>query len=342
MSHSLLANIWFVLWCVIWVAYFIFDSYTLGIGMMFPFITKNRQDRNQLQEIVGPFWNGAEVWLITAGGATFAAFPAVYADMFSFLYVPFYLALFGLIFRAVGLEFMHKDDNPTWVTSLKWIFSVASLVIPAVLGVLFANLFYGLEIGENGMEGSLFSLFHPYAILGAIIFVLAFVTAGVSWIHVKAEGPILERADIIARWTTPALVAALAMFFVATANRTPIFERFNESPILYVIPVIALLSSFLVVLFVFKKKYLLALASIADTIIFFFATGFTGMYPNLLPSKISDTFSLTVNNSAASQNSLQIMFIVACIFVPIVLGYQFWTHYMFRERVTNKDAQGYH
>ncbi|MDF2557899.1 MAG: cydB2 [Bacillales bacterium] len=342
MSHSLLANIWFVLWCVIWVAYFIFDSYTLGIGMMFPYIAKNRQDRNQLQEVVGPFWNGAEVWLITAGGATFAAFPAVYADMFSFLYVPFYLALFALIFRAVGLEFMHKDDHPMWVKSLKWTFGVASFFIPVVLGVLFANLFYGLEIGKNGMEGSLLGLFKPYAILGATVFVLTFLNAGVAWIHVKADGQLLERANKIARVTAPSLVAALAMFFVATANRTPIFDRFNEMPILYIIPTIALISSMMVVLFVYKKKYLLALASTADVIIFFFATGFTGMYPNMLPSRLNDAFSLTLHNSASSQKTLQIMFIVACIFVPIVLAYQIWTHYLFRERVTNKDAKGYH
>ena len=114
MSHDMLAIIWFGLWGVIWTVYFILDGYALGNGMIFPFVTKDRQERNQLQEAIGPFWGGNEVWLITAGGATFVAFPVTYANMFSYLYTPLFLVLLALFARAAGLEFMHKDDSPIW------------------------------------------------------------------------------------------------------------------------------------------------------------------------------------------------------------------------------------
>ena len=173
MSHDTLAIIWFGLWGLIWTVYFILDGYTLGTGMLFPFIAKNRQERNQLQEAVGPFWGGNEVWLITAGGATFAAFPAVYADMFSFLYTSLFLVLISLFIRAIGLEFMHKDDNPLWQAACKWGFFSGSFLIAFLFGVTFANLYRGLLIGANGYEGNLFSLvewiWHPGGIAVCLI-----------------------------------------------------------------------------------------------------------------------------------------------------------------------------
>jgi len=341
MSLELLQEIWFVLWCVIWIAFFVFDSFTIGTGMMFPFIGKDKKEHYQLQEVVGPFWNGAEVWLITAGGATFAAFPPVYAEMFSQLYVPFFLILFALIFRATGLELMYKDENKAWIGSFKWAFTVSSFLIAFVFGVFFTNLYTGVPIGASGFEGSIFSLFHLYAIIGGLLFVVIFLTAGSAWINLKAEGAVADRSFKIGKVTAPAVVALLGIYFVATGNKTSQFNNFNDNVILYAVPSLAFVTAILAMFCFFKKKMGLAFTFIASTILLFFTTGFIGMFPNMLPSSVGAEFSLTLYNSSASQLTLQIMFIVACIFVPIVLAYQLWVHFLFKDKVKKDEAKGY-
>lgn len=182
-------------------------------GMLFPFLAKNRQERNQLQEAVGPFWGGNEVWLITAGGATFAAFPAVYADLFSFLYTPMMLILFALFFRAAGLEFMHKDDAPLWQKSWKWAFTISSFALALLFGVAFANLFYGLKIGPSGYEGTFLGLLHPYGLLGGLLFTSLFIVSGALWIMIKTVGDVAERAYTVARPAAVVAAVVLSLFF---------------------------------------------------------------------------------------------------------------------------------
>ncbi len=333
--------LWFVLWCVIWIAYFTFDSFTIGIGMLFPFVEKDRLDRNQLQEVVGPFWNGAEVWLVTAGGATFAAFPPVYADMFSLLYVPFFLVLFCLIFRATGLELMHKDENKYWVAFFKWAFIVSSYLISFLFGVLFSNLYLGLQMTPSELHSGLFELFSMYAIFGGLLFVSFFMTSGVAWIHIKANGPIVDRAFNTGKGVVMAMVALIGIYYVATANSTPILENFNDHPFLYLVPTLSLITAILAAITYFKRKMALTFAMVISTIALFFSTGFIGMFPNMLPSSIDDQFSLTLYNSSSSEKTLQIMLIVAIIFVPIVLAYQIWVHFLFRKKVEKNSAKGY-
>lgn len=341
MSHEELQAIWFVLWGVIWTAYFIFDSFTLGNGMLFPFVTKDLDDRKQLQEIVGPFWNGAEVWLLLAGGATLAAFPIVYADMFSMLYVPLFLLLFSLIFRAVGLELMHKDKNPIWQSVCKWAHCVCSFLIPFILGVFFSNLFLGLPIDESGIHMKLSELFSTYAIIGGLLFVCLFITIGSAWMHLKAEGPVVERSYKIAMFTAPSTAALLSIYYLATWNRTPLYENFNENSILYLIPLLSLATGIAAVLLFWKKKMGVAFALFLTTIALTFTTMFTGMFPNMLPSSISDEFTLTCFNSSSSELTLTIMLIVAIIMVPIVIGYQVWAHILFRDKIKRGNARGY-
>lgn len=342
MSHDVLAVIWFGLWGLIWTVYFVLDGYALGTGILFPFITKNRQERNQLQEAIGPFWGGNEVWLITAGGATFAAFPEVYANMFSYLYTPFMLILFALFFRAAGLEFMHKDDSPVWQNSWKWAFFVGSFLVALLIGVAFTNLYYGLLIGANGYEGNLLSLLHPYGILGGLLFVTMFIVSGALWLTLKVTGEVKERALAIAKNASVANMLLLAMFLVATNSRTDLFANFVEQPLYWIVPVLSVILAILVFPLVLKKKTGTAFASLSLSIATLSATGFIGLFPNMLPSRLDESFSTTLYAAAGSELNLKIMLIVALIFVPIVIGYQIWSYTVFKDKITEETAQGYH
>lgn len=341
MSHDTLAIIWFGLWGLIWTVYFILDGYTLGTGMLFPFIAKNRQERNQLQEAIGPFWGGNEVWLITAGGATFAAFPAVYADMFSFLYTPLFLVLIALFIRAIGLEFMHKDDNPLWQSACKWGFFIGSLLIAFLFGVTFANLYQGLLIGPNGYEGNLFSLLNGYGILGGLLFVSLFLLSGSLWIQLKTAGMTASRAYRASRILAGVAAAMLSLFFLATVNRTPLLENYSEHPVLWIVPVIALAAMLSSAYFVFKKKIGYAFTAVCITIFSKMAFGFAGMFPNMLPSKIDSAYSVTLFDAAGSKLNLTIMFVVAVIFVPIIITYQLWSYTLFKDKILKDNAKGY-
>lgn len=203
MSHDMLAVIWFGLWGVIWTVYFILDGYALGNGMIFPFVTKIVKNAIKCKKRSDRSGGGNEVWLITAGGATFAAFPITYANMFSYLYTPLFLVLLALFARAAGLEFMHKDDSPIWQSVCKWVYAIGSFLIAFLFGVTFANLYYGLQIGKDGYEGTLFSLLNHYGILGGLFFTAIFVVSGALWVMIKTSGEVSDRAYKIAnhfRW----------------------------------------------------------------------------------------------------------------------------------------------
>lgn len=341
MSHDQLAVIWFGLWGLLWAVYFVLDGYTLGTGMLFPFLTKNKQERNQLQEAIGPFWGGNEVWLITAGGATFAAFPLTYANMFSYLYTPLMLILFALFFRATGLEFMHKDDSPKWQSSWKWAFTVSSFLIALLFGVAFANLFDGLLIGEAGYEGTLLSLLHPYGLLGGILFVVMFLLSGSLWVQLKTSGVVAQKAGKLTKSLVMTNAMVVAIFLVATANRTPIFENYIVMPILWLLPLLALAASLSIIVFAMRKQIGLAFTAICTTIFMLMATGFVGMFPYMLPSKIDPAFGTTLYEAAGSQLNLTIMLVVALIFVPIVILYQLWSYRIFKDKITKDTASGY-
>lgn len=341
MSHDTLAVIWFALWGLIWSVYFMLDGYVIGTGTLFPFIAKSEKEQRQLQDAIGPFWSGNEVWLITAGGATFAAFPLTYALMFSYLYTPLMLLLFALFFRATGLEFIHKHDSENWQTAWKWAFFAGSLVIGLLIGVAFANLFKGIPFDAKGYHGTLLTLLNPYGLLGGLMFLSLFLLSGALWIGIKISGPIQERANRFAGqiWWGSALLVMI--FLVATNNKTHIFDNFVGTPILWVVPAVAMVSILLVKIFVNKYKLLTAFLFVCITIVAIMATGFIGMFPNMLISSIGSAYNVTLYAAAGSALNLQLMFIVAVIFVPIVIFYQAWMYKMFKDKITLQNARGY-
>lgn len=341
MTQETLAIIWFALWGLIWAVYFVLDGYTTGTGMLFPFLAKNKQEERQLQETVGPFWGGNEVWLITAGGATFAAFPKTYALMFSYLYVPLFLILFALFFRAIGLEFMHKHETARWKNFWKWSFFAGSGAIALLFGVAFANLFLGLKFDKTGSYVNLLNLLNGYGILGGITFVSLFLLSGALWIAVKTEGTVQQRARVFAGGFWYAAAACFALFIAATANKTPLFANYLGQSFLWLVPLVSLLAILAAKGFLLKERLGMAFAAVSVNIFTFIATGFIGLFPNMLPSRLDPAASVTLFDAAASALNLKIMFLVALFIVPVVILYQLWMYRIFRAKITAQNAKGY-
>lgn len=340
LSHEALQLIWFLLWGLLWAIYFILDGFDLGMGTLLPFIAKDEYERRVIFNAAGPFWDGNEVWLITAGGVTFAAFPLAYAVMFSALYAPLLILLFALIFRAVSFEFRNKIQHPQWKAVWDFFQFLGSFVPALLLGVAFANLFRGIPINENGVYmGNLFSLLNIYGLLGGVLFVLMFSLHGALWLAIRSEGELHERALRAAKNLWPALAALAVIFLLATAYYTPLYNNYLSTPVLLIIPILA------VVLLV-SLRFLLSgglvggsfLAS-AGFILFVTFFGIIGMFPSIIPSNIDPAFSVTMAKAASSHLTLAIMLVVTLIFIPIVLVYQAWAYYIFSFKVTKEELE---
>lgn len=329
----MLETIWFALWGVLWAVYFVLDGFDLGIGTLGPFVAKNEEDRRLVYESMAPFWNGNEVWLITAGGVTFAAFPKAYAVMFSSLYSALLLILFALIMRGVSLEFRTHFAPGKWTRFWDVCLWIGSFLPALLFGVAFANLFRGILIDGAGVyQGSLFSLLNPYGLMGGLLFVLIFLVHGALWLAIKTEGEVKERAVRSAYTLWFALAAAAVAFLAATYPATGLYANYLDTPPLLVIPALAVSALFAILFFIRKEQWWKAWFSSAVFIATVTLFGVTGLYPNLLISSIDPAFSLTAFSSASSPLTLKIMLAVALTFVPIVIAYQVWVYFFFSRK----------
>jgi cytochrome d ubiquinol oxidase subunit II len=337
--------IWFVLWGVLWAVYFMLDGFVLGTGMLHYFLARTDQDRKILINTVGPVWDGNEVWLLTAGGATFAAFPTTYALMFSYLYSALLLLLFSLIIRGVSLEFRGKVDNASWKKAWDAGIFIGSALPALLLGVAFGNIFSGLPMDAAGYHGSLLSLLNPYGLLTGALFVTLFLTHGSLYVCVKTEGALCEQASATARklWVGELFVAVT--FLIATAFATKLYDNYLSNLPMLVVPLLAVAALLGIRIFLAKGKTLAAFASSCVTILMVVATGVAGLFPNLIPSSMDPAYSLTLFNSSSSAYTLKIMTVVALVFVPIVISYKIWVYRLFRSTVTAetvaRDEQAY-
>lgn len=334
----MLETIWFLLWGVLWAIYFILDGYDLGIGTLLPFLGKSDTDRRIMLNSMGPFWDGNEVWLITAGGVTFAAFPKAYAVMFSGLYTPLMLLLFALIIRGVSLEFRHQVDSPAWRRVWDWGATIGSFLPALLLGVAFANIFMGLPLDEKGVfQGNLLTLLNPYGLAGGVLFVLLFAMHGALWLTIKSEGDLQRRAANLARKLWPVLVVLIGAFVVLTVIYTNLLTNYLTNPLLLVLLVAPVLALLLLRQQIGKEDWWFAWGLSAAMITGLTLFGVVGLYPALLPSSINPDYSITIANAASSTLTLSIMLGVALVFVPIVAAYQFWLYRTFSHKVTEKE-----
>ncbi|MDH3358935.1 MAG: cytochrome d ubiquinol oxidase subunit II [Desulfobacteraceae bacterium] len=333
-----LQTIWFFLWGLLWALFFMTDGFDLGIGTLYPFLGKTDQDKRIMINALGPLWDGNEVWLITAGGVTFAAFPLVYSVMFSSLYSALMLILFALILRGVSFEFRGKVDHPRWRKIWDTCIFFGSFVPALLFGVAFANIFQGIPIDHNGIyHGTLFTLLNPYGLLGGILFVLLFMIHGALWISIKSEGDLQERAISTAKKLWPVLLGVVVIFLIASKFSTRLFDNYIEHPAFFIVILITVLAFLSVRFFLVRKTFFKAWFASALTIVGTTFFGVIGLFPNLFPSSLNPRYSLTAYNASSSPLTLKIMLVVVTIFIPLIIGYQIWAYNLFKGKVTQAD-----
>ncbi len=330
----MLETIWFVLWALLWAVFFILDGFDLGVGSLLPFLSKNETERRIMYNAAGPFWDGNEVWLISAGGVTFAAFPKVYAVMFSALYAPLLLLLFALIFRAVSFEFRNKVEHDSWRALWDGVHFIANLIPCVLLGVAFANLFMGIPVDAQGVyHGNLLGLLNLYGLAGGVFFLCMFVLHGALWLSIKSRGDLQTRALATATFAWPVMLVLLVAFLALSALYTRLFDNYLAMPALWLLPVLALAGLVGVRVMLRAGKLWLAWGCSAVFILGVTFFGVMGMFPGMIISSIDPAATITAFNGASSQLTLKIMLGVALVMVPIVLAYQFWTYRSFPLRL---------
>ena len=335
-----LQNTWFFLWGLLWAVYFISDGFDLGAGTLLPFLAKNEDEKRVIYNSMGPLWDGNEVWLLTAGGVTFAAFPSVYAVMFSSLYSALMLILFALIVRGVSFEFRHQIESPGWKKVWDFCMFVGSLLPAILFGAAFANIFRGIPIDYAGVyHGTLFTLLNPYGLLGGVLFLFLFLVHGAIWIAIKSTGELHERAKAVASRLWIVLLAAAVGFLIASYFATNLYANYLANPVLFVVIAITVVALIGIKFFLAKGSLWKAWFSSATTIIGATFYGVIGLFPNMFPSSMDAAYNLTAHNASSSPMTLKIMLVVACIFVPIVLIYQIWTYNLFKGKVGEGDYE---
>jgi cytochrome d ubiquinol oxidase subunit II len=335
-----LNTLWFVLISVLFIGYFFLEGFDFGVGILLPFLGKDDTDRRIIINTIGPFWDGNEVWLITAGGAMFAAFPHWYATMFSGFYVALFLMLVALIVRGVAFEFRSKDKNLSWRTVWDWMIFVGSLVPALLWGVAFGNLIRGVPIDAN-MEyvGTFWTLLNPYAFAGGLAALSAFTLHGAVFLTLKTHGDVMEKAHAAATRLWLPTVVLVFLFVIAGYFATDMFTRLGVNP--GVVPIAAGAALLSAGWFINRRYNGWAFVMTGLTIVCSVATIVMGLYPRLMVSSLNPDWSLTIYNASSSHYTLTVMSIVAAIFVPIVLLYQGWSYWVFRERIGREQGLEY-
>jgi cytochrome bd ubiquinol oxidase subunit II len=317
-------TLWFILIAGLFTGYFVLEGFDFGVGLLVRVLGRDERSRSVVVDTIGPVWDGNEVWLITAAGAMFAAFPLWYATLLPAVYLPLLAILLALIGRGVGLEFRGKRDEPWWRARWDAVVAAGSLAPAFLWGVVFANVARGMPLtADHEYAGGLLDLLSPYALLGGLAFLAVFVTHGAYFVALKTDGEVRVRANRLARrlgpvallvlggfllWTGASALAAGAVLALAgsvAANRAGREGRAFTGTVL----------------------------AIGLTV----AAIFAGLYPAVLPSTMDPAGTLTVANAASAPYTLKIMTWVAVAFAPIVLLYQGWTYWVFRERLTSRN-----
>lgn len=332
---------WFLLVGVLLTGYAILDGFDLGAGFWHLF-TKKDEDRRKIINSIGPVWDGNEVWLLTGGGAIFAAFPPVYASVFSGFYLALMLLLAALIFRAVAIEFRSKVESQSWRKSWDLAFGLGSTVAALLLGVALGNILRGVPLDANGnYTGTFFGLLNPYSLVIGLTGLAMILTHGGLYIAMKTDGELSKNAR---GWAQTAWIAYIVLFIASAgytfAAQSQLLTNYNAQPVLYAIPILGLLS--LVGIKLFASKGQIGRAFISSSVSIASMMGLVGaaIFPNLVPALGAAERSLTVFNSSSSQYTLTAMLILALIGVPIVLGYTIWTYKLFAGKV-EADSHGY-
>ena len=330
--------LWFCLIVVLWSGYFLLEGFDFGVGMLLPFVPRTESERGAMFQSIGPVWDGNEVWLVVAAGATFAAFPAWYATMFSGFYLALLILLFLLIVRVVSFEWREKGESPRWRAAWLWANAIGSAGIALVWGIALANLIHGVPLDSNGdYDGNLVDLFNAYTVFAGVAFVLVFAFHGASYLALRTTGELLERVRVAARrLAIPAAIAGTA-FLVWTI--VVAVDRNDKDVFPVVLPAaLGIAALALAALLCFAGRSGLAFTMTAVGTVAAVATLFTGLYPRVMVSSTDFSNSLDVPGAASQHYTLAVITVVALIVLPIILVYQGWSYYVFRARITGEEV----
>ncbi|MFF4208918.1 cytochrome d ubiquinol oxidase subunit II [Streptomyces sp. NPDC001796] len=322
-----LQDVWFVLIAVLWIGYFFLEGFDFGVGILTKLLARNRPERRVLINTIGPVWDGNEVWLLSAGGATFAAFPEWYATLFSGFYLPLLVILVCLIVRGVAFEYRAKRPEENWQRNWENAIFWTSLIPAFLWGVAFANIVRGVKIDQHlEYVGSVWDLLNPFALLGGLVTLTLFTFHGAVFTALKTVGDIRQRARKLALGVG-LVTAGLALLFLAWAQ---IDQGDGKSLVALVVAVAALVAA-LVANQAGREGWAFAFSGV--TIVAVVTMLFLTLFPNVMPSTLNGDWSLTVSNASSSPYTLKIMTWCAGIATPIVLLYQGWTYWVFRKRI---------
>lgn len=322
-----LTTLWFALIAILWIGYFALEGFDFGVGMLLPVLGRNDTERRVLYNTVGPVWDGNEVWVLVAGGATFAAFPEWYATLFSGFYLPLLLILLALIVRNLAFEYRAKVDSDQWRRRWDTCLVVGSFVPALLWGVAFANIVAGVPIdADKEFTGSLLTLLNPFGLLGGLVTLLLFATHGALFVALKTDGEIRHRARALALRVGVVAAAVAVVFLVWTQART----GSAASAVAFGVAAVALLGGLVAAA---RGREGWAFAGTFVTIATAVAGLFLALFPDVMPSSTDAAYSLTTTNAAATPYTLEVMSWVALLFVPFVLGYQAWSYWVFRKRI---------
>jgi len=331
-----LGTIWFILIATLFIGFFFLEGFDFGVGTLLVVLGKKDVERRIIINTIGPFWDGNEVWLITAGGAIFAAFPIWYATMFSGFYLALLVILVALILRGVAFEFRSKYEGSKWRQNWDYIIFGSSSLLSVLWGVTFANLIKGVPI-DNSMNyvGTFSNLISIYTLVAGVTTLLVFMYHGAIFLSLKADGVIEKRAFKIAKPLGRCAIISWTILIILTYFQTNLFE--SKFAIVAIICAFILIDLSRHLMTIRKSK--LALLFNGLSIAFTVTALFLGLFPRVMVSSINPQYSLTISNASSSANTLLLMTKVAVIFVPIVIAYQIWSYWIFRKRVTKKDLE---
>ncbi|MBN3524162.1 cytochrome d ubiquinol oxidase subunit II [Paenibacillus apiarius] len=335
-----LNELWFLLVAVLFVGFFFLEGFDFGVGMSTKFLARTDGERRVLINSIGPFWDANEVWLLTAGGAMFAAFPNWYATMFSGYYLPLVVVLLALIGRGVAFEFRGKVESERWKKTWDLAIFLGSLLPPFLLGVAFSGLIKGVPIDQNmEMSAGLFDMVNAYTLVGGITVTMLCLVHGLFFTTLRTTGDLQARARKLAHKLLIPLAALLVAFGAMTYFMTDVFEA--HGGILYAVAVLGVVAFVLAGSFSSKQKDGWAFGMTGTLIALSIASLFIGLFPRVMVSSIDKAFDLTIHNAASGAYSLKVMTIVALTLLPFVLGYQIWSYFVFHKRVHEKEHLEY-
>jgi len=336
---NFLQTVWFGLIGVLWIGYFVLEGFDFGVGMLLRLIGGDRTQKRMIIHAIGPVWDGNEVWLLTAGGATFAAFPGWYASLFSGFYIALFLILAALIIRGVSFEFWGKEDSPRWRATWEWTAVVGSFLAALLWGVGWADIVHGVPMNaQHNVTASLWDLLHPYALLGGLTTLALFLSHGAIFLSLRTKGELVQRARLLARRASVAATALLAGFLIWTTIDQSSPGGVKVSALVLAVASVLLAGAVPAVLA--REREGRAFALSAGAIALLFTSLFVSLYPDALPSTTSHTYDLALTAASSTHYTQTVMTVVAIVFVPIVLVYQGWTYWVFRHRLGRDDFEG--